>query len=280
MLELGKPIHTFDAAAVHAGPDGRPTIIVRARAEGEVLETLDHVVRELIADTLLIADPSGRSASRASWAARPPRSADATTDVAIESAIFDPVSIRRTAQRLALRSEASSRFEKGQETRLARLGADRTAQLVREWAGGEIARGASTPRPTSPSRTARRLPPRPRQPAPRHGPLRRRAARAARPGRHRDRARRRHRARRRRAGARSVVVVDGEAARRSSRSSRPGAATSPSRPTSPRRSPASAATSSCPRSRRTPRCPPSARRRSRPGSWSARRSPAPASRRS
>ena len=47
MLELGKPIHTFDAAAVHRGPDGRPTIIVRRAAAGERLETLDHVEREL-----------------------------------------------------------------------------------------------------------------------------------------------------------------------------------------------------------------------------------------
>ena len=59
MLELGKPIHTFDAAAVHAGPDGRATIIVRRAVAGERLETLDHVERELAADTLLIADPVG-----------------------------------------------------------------------------------------------------------------------------------------------------------------------------------------------------------------------------
>jgi phenylalanyl-tRNA synthetase beta chain len=70
----------------------------------------------------------------------------------IESAIFDPVSIRRTAQRLALRSEASSRFEKGQEVRLARLGADRTAQLIREWAGGEIAPGRVDTAPAEPER--------------------------------------------------------------------------------------------------------------------------------
>ena len=59
----------------------------------------------------------------------------------VESAIFDPVLIRRTGQRYALRSEASLRFEKGQEIRLARIGADRAAQLVAEWAGGTVARG-------------------------------------------------------------------------------------------------------------------------------------------
>jgi phenylalanyl-tRNA synthetase beta chain len=80
----------------------------------------------------------------------------ATRDIVIESAIFDPVSIRRTAQRLALRSEASSRFEKGQEPRLARLGADRTAQLIGAWAGGEIARGVVdiAPELPGPSRVA------------------------------------------------------------------------------------------------------------------------------
>jgi phenylalanyl-tRNA synthetase beta chain len=67
--------------------------------------------------------------------------ADATRDVIVESAIFDPVSIRRTAFRYALRSEASLRFEKGQEHRLARIGADRTARLLADWAGGTVAPG-------------------------------------------------------------------------------------------------------------------------------------------
>ena len=168
---------------------------------------------------------------------------DGTTDVAIESAIFDPVSIRRTAQRLALRSEASSRFEKGQEPGLARLGADRTAQLIRAWAGGEIARGASTRRPTCPGRPASRSGPArvnrllgtdalvdeqrellarvgvDTEPAPDGAPGHRRPqARAA--GRPRDRRGR-----------------DGHRAHLAPRHRR-------SRPTSPRRSPASAATSS------------------------------------
>jgi phenylalanyl-tRNA synthetase beta chain len=156
MLELGKPIHTFDAAAIHAGPDGRPTIVVRRAKAGERLETLDHVPRELTPDTLLIADPEGPLAVAGVMGGATSEVSEATRDVAIESAIFDPVSIRRTAQRLALRSEASSRFEKGQEPRLARLGADRAAQLVRAWAGGEIARGAidTAPDLPGPSRVA------------------------------------------------------------------------------------------------------------------------------
>jgi phenylalanyl-tRNA synthetase beta chain len=141
MLELGKPIHTFDAAAVHAGPDGRATIVVRRATLGERIETLDHVERELAADTLLIADPEGPLAVAGVMGGASSEVSEATTDVVIESAIFDPVNIRRTAQRLALRSEASGRFEKGQEPRMARLGADRTAQLIHRWAGGEVAPG-------------------------------------------------------------------------------------------------------------------------------------------
>ena len=75
---------------------------------------------------------------------------EGTTDVIVESAIFDPISIRRTAFRYALRSEASLRFEKGQEFRLARIGADRTARLIAEWAGGEVAPGVVDSNPTEP----------------------------------------------------------------------------------------------------------------------------------
>ena len=154
MLELGKPIHTFDAAAVQAGPDGRATIVVRRAVAGERLETLDHVDRELAADILLIADPVGPLAVAGVMGGATSEVSDGTTEVIVESAIFDPVSIRRTAQRLALRSEASSRFEKGQESRLARVGADRAAELVRAWAGGEIASGVVDTAPVEPA-TAR-----------------------------------------------------------------------------------------------------------------------------
>ncbi len=153
MLELGKPIHTFDAASVHAGPDGRPTIVVRRAHEGEQHETLDHVVRTLSAETLLIADAEGPLGIAGVMGGANSEVTDATTDVVVESAIFDAVSIRRTAQRLALRSEASSRFEKGQETRLARLGADRTAQLLHGWAGGIIANGSIDTAPVEPERS-------------------------------------------------------------------------------------------------------------------------------
>jgi phenylalanyl-tRNA synthetase beta chain len=145
MLELGKPIHTFDAAAVH---DGR--IIVRLAQPGERMETLDHVERALHPETLLIADPAGALGIAGVMGGAASEIGIGTTDVVVESAIFDPISIRRTAFRYGLRSEASLRFEKGQEHRLARLGADRTARLIHAWAGGEVAAGVVDTDPTDP----------------------------------------------------------------------------------------------------------------------------------
>ncbi|MDQ3937147.1 MAG: phenylalanine--tRNA ligase subunit beta [Chloroflexota bacterium] len=136
MLEMGKPIHTFDAASVAEG-----RIIVRRARSGERLETLDHVQRELTTDTLLIADPRGPLGIAGVMGGAVSEVGPTTSAVIIESAVFDPVSIRRTAQRYGLRSEASARFEKGQESRLALLGANRTAQLIAAWAGGRPARG-------------------------------------------------------------------------------------------------------------------------------------------
>ncbi len=245
MVELGKPIHTFDAAAVH---DGR--ILVRRARPGERFETLDHVERELDAETLVIADPAGPIGIAGVMGGAASEIGDGTTDVVVESAIFDPISIRRTAFRYALRSDASLRFEKGQETRLARVGADRTARLIGEWAGGVIAPGVGRLRP---GRAGSRPASRSGRPASTgcSGPrsMARSSARCSRgPGSRRPRPwpgpasgspPARDRSTWRRAGRTS-----------SRRSSRPGAAISRSRGTSSRRSSASAATT---RSRR--RCP-------------------------
>jgi phenylalanyl-tRNA synthetase beta chain len=150
MVELGKPIHTFDAAAVARNADGRAEIIVRTARPGERIETLDHVTRDLEEETLLIADARGPIGIAGVMGGADSEVSDGTTDVIIESAVFDPVSIRRTAFRHALRSDASLRFEKGQEHRLARIGADRTARLIREWAGGTVARGRVDTAPEEP----------------------------------------------------------------------------------------------------------------------------------
>jgi phenylalanyl-tRNA synthetase beta chain len=145
MLELGKPTHTFDAAAVSEG-----RIVVRRARPGERLETLDHVERELDPDTLVIADPAGPLAIAGIMGGAASEVSETTTDVIVESAIFDPVAMRRTGHRYGLRTEASLRFEKGQEWRLATAGADRTARLIRDWAGGSVAVGRVDSTPTEP----------------------------------------------------------------------------------------------------------------------------------
>lgn len=156
LLELGKPIHTFDADAVR---DGR--IVVRRARAGEQLETLDHVVRVLTPDALLIADETGPLALAGVMGGAASEVSEVTRNVIIESAIFDAVSVRRTAFRYSLRSEASLRFEKGQEHAMALAGADRTAALMRSWAGGRVAVGVVDTRSQEPPRV--RLPFRPRR---------------------------------------------------------------------------------------------------------------------
>ena len=155
---------------------------------------------------------------------------DATTDVAIESAIFDPVSIRRTAQRLALRSEASSRFEKGQEPRLARIGADRTAQLVRGVGGRRGRPRARRHRARRARAVAGHVPARADQPAAGHRAVGRRAAGRCCRGSGSRPSRRRGEPVDGRAAARAAdrrcAAAPGEAPPRSPRSSPPGAATS------------------------------------------------------
>jgi len=162
MLEMGKPIHTFDADGVRGG-----RIIVRGARPGERVTTLDHVERVLDPEVLLIADAEGALGLAGVMGGVDSEVGEGTTRVIVESAIFDPVSIRRTAFRFALRSEASLRFEKGQEHRLARVGADRTAQLILAWAGGRAATGAVDSNPTEP-RWRGCLPPRARVPPPGH----------------------------------------------------------------------------------------------------------------
>ena len=148
LMELGKPIHTFDGDAVRDGH-----ITVRTAAPGESLETLDHIKRELTPDTLLIADDDGPLAIAGVMGGAASEVSESTSNVVIESAIFDPVSVRRTAFRYALRSEASLRFEKGQEHRMARLGADRTAALIARWGGGRVATGVVDTQPQAPAQT-------------------------------------------------------------------------------------------------------------------------------
>jgi phenylalanyl-tRNA synthetase beta chain len=130
MLEIGKPTHAFDRAKVGE------TVQIRLAKKGESLETLDHEVRSLDATDLVVADERAALALAGVMGGASSEVSPSTSSVIIESAIFAPTSVRRSAQRHSLRSEASHRFERGQERRLAALGADQVAALLTEWAGG------------------------------------------------------------------------------------------------------------------------------------------------
>jgi phenylalanyl-tRNA synthetase beta chain len=152
MVELGKPVHTFDAAAIRRDASGRARLVIRLARAGERLETLDHVERSLDPETLVIADTERALAIAGIMGGASSEVSPSTTSVVVESAIFDPVTIRRTGQRYSLRSEASLRFEKGQEFRLARIGADRCARLIDDWAGGRVLAGRVDTEPREPDR--------------------------------------------------------------------------------------------------------------------------------
>ncbi|WP_430646283.1 phenylalanine--tRNA ligase subunit beta [Agromyces sp. GXS1127] len=130
MLELGQPIHGYDLDALQGG------IVVRRAAAGETLETLDGKVRTLHAEDLLITDDRGPIGLAGVMGGATTEIGDATTNVLIEAANFDPVSIARTARRHKLPSEASKRFERGVDPSVAGAAASRVAQLLVDLAGG------------------------------------------------------------------------------------------------------------------------------------------------
>jgi len=135
LLERGQPLHVFDLGRL----DGRG-IVVRLASDGERMVTLDGVERVLAAADLLICD-----------AARVPQAiagimgggssevSDATTEILLESAYFEPIGISRTSKRLGLRSESSARFERGTDPGGVLTGADRACELLHEIAAAEVA---------------------------------------------------------------------------------------------------------------------------------------------
>ena len=135
LWELGHPLHAFDAAAV---TDAR--IIVRRAHDGERFTTLDGQARTLDASMLVIADPARAIGLAGVMGGQNTEVSDATTRVLLESAYFDPASIRRTSRTLGLKTDAAYRFERGADIDgLVDAGA-RAAQLMAELAGGRVAR--------------------------------------------------------------------------------------------------------------------------------------------
>jgi phenylalanyl-tRNA synthetase beta chain len=136
MHELGQPMHAYDADAI---PDGQ--IVVRRARDGERLETIDHVERSLDERMLVIADRERAIGLAGIMGGASTEVTEATTRVILESAIFHGPTIRNTARRLGLRSEASMRHEKGIGHDLPRIAADRAARLIAEITGAKVGRG-------------------------------------------------------------------------------------------------------------------------------------------
>lgn len=130
MLELGNPIHGYDLDALTGG------ITVRRARAGEYLTTLDGKDRTLDTEDLLITDDSGPIGLAGVMGGGPTEMSDATRNVLVEAAIFDTVSIARTARRHKLPSEASRRFERGVDPLIPFVAAQRVVDLMVELAGG------------------------------------------------------------------------------------------------------------------------------------------------
>ena len=147
MLELGQPNHCYDRARL-AGP-----IRVRRAAAGEKITTLDSVVRPLSEADLLIADDNGAIGIAGLMGGESTELSDTTTDIVVEAAHFDPVTIFRAGKRHKLHSEASKRFERGVDPLLPQVAADRVVELLVELGGATADAGVtvvgSPPAPVS-----------------------------------------------------------------------------------------------------------------------------------
>lgn len=136
LLEYGQPMHAFDLRDLQ---DNK--ICVRRAADGEVIKTLDEQDRTLTSDDLVIADGKRAVAIAGVMGGFNSEVKDDTTTVVFESATFDGASVRLTAQRVGLRTEASSRYEKGLDYNNTVPAVERACQLVEELGCGEVVGG-------------------------------------------------------------------------------------------------------------------------------------------
>lgn len=133
LLEYGQPLHMFDQD--HIGSDH---IVVRQAQAGEKMTTLDDAERELLASDIVITNGKEPIALGGVMGGDFSEVTEQTQNVVVEGAIFDPVSIRHTSRRLNLRSESSSRFEKGIATEFVDQAVDRACYLLEHYAQGEV----------------------------------------------------------------------------------------------------------------------------------------------
>ncbi|MCF7835816.1 MAG: phenylalanine--tRNA ligase subunit beta [Candidatus Marinimicrobia bacterium] len=134
MLEMGQPLHAFDLTKLEGGK-----IIIRNAKKGEEIETLDNKHIILNEDNLIIADEKHPLAIAGIKGGKKAEITEATKDIVIEAAIFDGVSIRKTSKDVNIRTDASFRFEHNLSLALPEKAIKRTAEMIKEIAGGEIA---------------------------------------------------------------------------------------------------------------------------------------------
>lgn len=145
MFELGQPLHAFDARTIKGNK-----IIVKDFDKEVTFETLDHIERDCPAGTLFICDAEKPVAIAGVMGGVDSEVNEHTQDVLIESAYFDPATIRKTAREQVLQTDASYRFERGIDPRLQRIAAERAARLIAEIAGGSIEEGCTDVHPVPP----------------------------------------------------------------------------------------------------------------------------------
>lgn len=133
LMETGHPLHAFDMNAIGGGK-----IVVRWANEGEKFVTLDEVERSLSANDLVIADANRPMCLAGVFGGLDSGVSDKTVDLVLESALFNPVAVRKTSKRHTLKTDASFRFERGADFNMVDYAARRAALLICEIAGGEI----------------------------------------------------------------------------------------------------------------------------------------------
>ncbi|WP_313805582.1 phenylalanine--tRNA ligase subunit beta [Flavobacterium sp.] len=131
--ELGQPLHAFDAAKIKGHK-----VIVKTLPAGTKFVTLDEVERTLHEEDLMICDESGPMCIAGVFGGKNSGVTENTTDIFLESAYFNPVSVRKTAKRHTLSTDASFRFERGIDPTITEYALKRAALLIQEVAGGEI----------------------------------------------------------------------------------------------------------------------------------------------
>ncbi|MBD3426965.1 MAG: phenylalanine--tRNA ligase subunit beta [Candidatus Omnitrophica bacterium] len=133
LMEQGQPLHAFDLDKLEGG-----RVIVREAAKGEKITTIDGEERELEKGMLVIADAKKPVAIAGVMGGKETEVTESTKNILVESAYFDPVSVRRTAHALGLSTDSSYRFERGVDKGMIKPASDRAAELIVEEAGGDI----------------------------------------------------------------------------------------------------------------------------------------------